>query len=244
MTTEQRLGQLVGVGVGPGDPDLISVKGVRWLKRSQVVAYPAGVAQQPGTAERIIAPWLRRGQTRLPLKFPYVQDMDTLTAAWQQAAAQVWPFLQRGQDVVFASEGDIGFYSTFTYLAQTLQHQHPQVTVQAVPGICSPLAAAAVLGVPLTVRSQTLAVLPALYTVADLEQTLAWAEVVVLMKVSSVYGQVWSLLERRQLLQHSTVVAYATRPEQRIYQDLRQYPQLQLPYFSLLIIQSSPDSLG
>ncbi|PSN17271.1 precorrin-2 C(20)-methyltransferase [filamentous cyanobacterium CCP5] len=234
-------GRLIGVGVGPGDSHLITVKGVQALKRSPVVAFPAG-RQQPGTAEQIIAPWGRRGQTRLPLEFPFVQEIGLLEAAWEKAATQVWTYLGQGLDVAFACEGDIGFYSTFTYLAQTLQRHHPQITIEAVPGICSPLAATAVLGLPLTVRSQKLAVLPALYTVDELEQALSWAEVVVLMKVSSVYPQVWSLLKRHHRLEHSYVVAYATRPEQRIYTDLSRHPQLELPYFSLLIVQKNPES--
>lgn len=244
MGSDLRRGRLIGVGVGPGEPDLITVKAVRALKRSQVVAFPAGSGQRPGTAEQIIAPWLRRAQLRLPLRFPFVQDPQQLEQAWEQAAGKVWSHLSQGQDVVFASEGDIGFYSTFTYLSQTLQRRHPQVVVEAIPGICSPLAASAVLGEPLTVRSQKLAVLPALYTVDELERALAWAEVVVLMKVSSVYAQVWSLLQRCGRLPQSAVVVYATRPEQRIYRDLSRYPQLDLPYFSLLIVQAGPDSLG
>jgi precorrin-2/cobalt-factor-2 C20-methyltransferase len=139
--------------------------------------------------------------------------------------------------VAFVSEGDVSFYSTFTYLAQTLQHHHPDVIVQAVPGICSPLAAAAVLGIPLTIRDHRLIVLPALYTVADLETALQNADVVVLMKVSSVYKQVWTVLKQHHLLQHSYIVERATLPDQVIYKDLSDRLNLELPYFSILIVQ-------
>jgi precorrin-2/cobalt-factor-2 C20-methyltransferase len=171
------------------------------------------------------------------LTFPYVQDVVTLTQAWQLAAQQVWHYLHSGQDVAFVCEGDVSFYSTFTYLAQTLQQMHPESVVQTIPGVCSPMAAASVLEIPLTVRQERLVVLPALYNVGELETILDWADVVVLMKVSSVYPEVWKVLQQRHLLEHAFVVERATLPEQIIYKDLCDHPTLKLPYFSLLIVK-------
>jgi precorrin-2/cobalt-factor-2 C20-methyltransferase len=145
--------------------------------------------------------------------------------------------------VAFVCEGDVSFYSTFTYLAQMLQQLHPESRVQTVPGVCSPMAAASVLGIPLTVRQERLVVLPALYNVGELETILDWADVVVLMKVSSVYPEVWEVLRRRQLLDHAFVVERATLPEQVIYADLRDRPTLKLPYFSLMLVKVSQSRL-
>ncbi|NEQ24254.1 MAG: precorrin-2 C(20)-methyltransferase [Microcoleus sp. SIO2G3] len=234
------IGTLYGIGAGPGDPELLTVKGLRLLQTASVVAFPAGINGQLGVAERSIAPWLQSHQIRLPLIFPYVQDETELQQAWQTAAEKVWPHLAQGRDVAFVSEGDVSFYSTFTYLAQTLQQLHPIAPIQAIPGVCSPLAAAAALGVPLTIRSQRLVILPALYAVADLETALNQADVLVLMKVSSVYSQVWQILHQRQLLPLSYVIERATLPNQVIHSDLRDRPDLKLPYFSLLIVQVTP----
>ncbi|MDZ4871763.1 MAG: Cobalamin biosynthesis protein CobIJ [Chroococcidiopsis cubana SAG 39.79] len=213
-------GILYGVSVGPGDPELITLKGLRSLQQAPVVAFPRGIQDKPGIAQQIIAPWLRSDQQQLPLDFPYVQDIEVLTKAWQLAAKQVWEYLQKGQDVAFACEGDISFYSTFTYLAQTLQQMYPAAVINYVPGVCSPMAAASALGLPLTVRQERLVVLPAIYNVNELESILDWAEVVVLMKVSSVYEQVWQVLQRKSLLQHSWIVERATLPNMVIYKDL------------------------
>lgn len=234
-----QVGTLYGIGVGSGDRELITLKGVRILKQSLVVAFPAGVGGRPGMAEQIIGEWLTEHQVKLALTFPYVQDTVTLTHAWQVAAEQVWQYLQLGQDVAFACEGDISFYSTFTYLAQMLQQLHPECVVEMVPGVCSPMAAASVLGIPLAVRQERLVVLPALYNVGELETVLDWADVVVLMKVSSVYHEVWQVLQRRHLLEQAWVVERATLPDQVIYNDLRDRPTLNLPYFSLLIVKVS-----
>ena len=233
-------GVLYGISLGVGDPELITLKGLRLLQQASVVAFPAGMRDKPGMAEQIVSPWLRTEQQKLPLRFPYVREESILIRAWKEAVARVWQYLKKGQDVAFVSIGDTSFYSTFTYLAQTLLQLHPQAVVQTVPGVCSPMAAAAVLGVPLTVGSQRLAILPALYCVKELEAVLEWADVAVLMKVSFVYQQVWQFLSQRQLLEASWVVERATLPNQTIYRDLRARPDLKLSYFSLLIVQCPP----
>jgi len=230
------LGTLYGIGVGPGDPELITLKALKRLQSAAVIAFPAGLQGRPGVAEQIIEPWLCDRQTRIPLSFPYVLDAQTLETAWQQAAATIWPYLQT-TDVVFACEGDVSFYGTFTYLAQYLRQQHPEVSIKAIAGVSSPMAAAAALGIPLTCQAERLAVLPALYSLKDLEETLGWAEVVVLMKVSRVYSQVWQILAQHQLLDQSYVVENATRANQKRYIGLKDHPDLALPYFSLLIVQ-------
>jgi precorrin-2/cobalt-factor-2 C20-methyltransferase len=238
LMVHDKSGILYGISVGTGDPELITVKGLRLLQQAPVVAFPAGKVKSAGFAEEIIAPWLLPGQEKLPLEFPYIQDEIKLQQAWEKAAKQVWRYLQQGQNVAFACEGDVSFYSTFTYLAQTLQQLHPEAIIETVPGVCSPMATAAALGIPLTVRNQRLAVLPALYSIQDLETILDWADVIVLMKVSSVYQEVWKILKERHLLAQAWVVEWATLPTQVIYSNLHHYPQLSLSYFSLLIIKN------
>ncbi|MGB3512689.1 MAG: precorrin-2 C(20)-methyltransferase [Microcoleaceae cyanobacterium] len=239
MLNSPSLGILYGISIGPGDPELIAIKGIKLLEKCPVVAFPAGLRNQPGIAQQIVTPWLKPHQIQLSLNFPYVQDETILNQAWQVAATEVWQYLQNGQDVAFACEGDVSFYSTFTYLAQTLKQLHPEALVQTVPGICSPIAAVAALGIPLTIRNQRLAILPALYNVGVLESALNWADVVVLMKVSSVYEQVWKILQQRGLLNNAYVVERATLPTQVIYQGLGDRPHLKLPYFSLMIVTNS-----
>jgi precorrin-2/cobalt-factor-2 C20-methyltransferase len=229
-------GCLYGIGVGPGDPDLISIKGLRCLQQVPVVAFPAGVSGNSGIAERIIESWLSPAQRRLALSFPYIQRQTLLEQAWRLAAQQVGEYLAQGQDVAFASEGDVSFYSTFTYLSESVQALYPHVTIKTIPGISAPMMAAAAMGLPLTVQRDRLAILPALYCVEDLTTVMEWADVVVLMKVASVYEQVWPILQKAQLLAHSYVIVEASRPQQQIYQNLQHHPTLKLPYFSLLII--------
>ncbi|MCM1983877.1 precorrin-2 C(20)-methyltransferase [Lyngbya confervoides] len=232
-----RLGQLYGISVGPGDPELITVKGLKRLQTSPVVAFPAGVRSPLGVAQRIIQPWLQPHQTLLPLDFPMVQDAPQLQRAWDQAAHRSLPYLQQGQDIAFVSEGDVSFYSTYTYLALTLKGLCPDLKTEAIPGVCSPLAAAAALEIPLTIQSDRLVVLPALYQGEDLAAALEQADVLVLMKVGAVYAQVWQLLQRLHLLDRSALIVHASQPQQKIYRDLTAYAHLAPPYFSLMIVQ-------
>lgn len=148
-----KIGTLYGISVGTGDSELITVKGLKILQRVSLVAFPLGMNDQPGIAEQIIQPWLSE-QTQLALAFPYTQDEQLLQQAWKKAAEQVWGYLKLGEDVAFACEGDISFYSTFNYLAQTIAEHHPEIKIEMIPGVCSPLAAASALGIPLTIRQQ------------------------------------------------------------------------------------------
>jgi precorrin-2/cobalt-factor-2 C20-methyltransferase len=232
-----KLGTLYGVSVGTGDPELITVKGLRILQSSEIVAFPSGINNRLGTAQTIISSWLQPHQQTLPLKFPYVRDVLTLETAWSEAAQKVGFYLQQGTDITFACLGDLSFYGTFTYLAQNVKRLYPEANIETVPGVCSPMAMASVLGVPLTVDRQRLAILPAIYTVQELEIALDWAEVVVLLKVNSVYKQVWQILQRRNLLQSSSIVEKVTFPEQKIYSDLTNRPHLDLSYFSIMLIE-------
>lgn len=237
-----KIGTLYGVSVGTGDPELITVKGLKLLQNTPIIAFPAGLNQQSGVAEKIITPWLMPQQLKIPLHFPYVQAQNILEKAWEVAAESLWIYLYQGQDVVFACEGDISFYSTFTYLAQNLQKQHPEAKIERIPGVCSPMAAGSALGIPLTVREQRLVVLPALYQMSELEKALDWAEVVVLMKISSVYESVWQILADRNLFKNAYIVEKATTIDEKIYRNLEQYPNLKLSYFSILIIQVNVES--
>ncbi|MFN3690907.1 MAG: SAM-dependent methyltransferase, partial [Fimbriimonadales bacterium] len=105
---------LCGIGVGPGDPELITLKGWRRLQQARVIAFPAGRQGRRGIAEEIISPYKDPQPIYLPLEFPYVLEEEVLKRAWHKAAEQVYAYLAQGMDVVFACEGDVSFYSTFS----------------------------------------------------------------------------------------------------------------------------------
>jgi precorrin-2/cobalt-factor-2 C20-methyltransferase len=230
------LGKLYGLSVGPGDPELITLKALNILQSSPVISFPQGIKGRLGIAQRIAQQYFQPHQIQLELHFPYVLDMEVLHQAWEDAAKELIPYLQQGQNIAFLCEGDINFYGSFTYLAQAVQRQLPHVTIETVGGVCSPMALASIIPQPLTIRDEKLLIIPTLYHREQLAQGLTQAEVVILMKVASSYGTVWQLLKEKDLLTRSLIIERATFPEQKVYQNLEQYPDLQLNYFSILAI--------
>ena len=230
-------GRLWGISVGPGDSELLTLKGLRILQTVDVVACPQNRQGEPGMAYTIVKSHLRPEQTILPLDLPFVRDPVQLQQAWRLAGETLVPLLAQGQDVAFITEGDASLYSTFSYVAQSVHRLAPAVEIITVPGVCSPLAAMAALNRPLSLGAEKISILPALYDVSELTHALEWAEVVVLMKVSSVFGQVWQTLKERGLLEHASLVERVGSPEEKQYPSLVNLADYTPPYFSILIVR-------
>lgn len=230
-------GHFWGIGVGPGDPEWLTLKGLRMLQSAPVLACPQNREGQPGMAYNIIQRFLTPQQAIVTLDLPFLCDLDILNEAWDEAATRVLSYLRAGQDVAFVSEGDVSFYSTFTYLARAVHLQAPQVKIEAIPGVSSPSAAAASLRSPLAIWDDKVAILPAVHQSGDLAQALDWADVVVLMKVSSVFEDVWHLLAARGLLNYCSLVEWVGTPKEQVYTSLEGLEQYTPPYFSVLIVR-------
>jgi len=228
-------GRLYGIGVGPGDPELITLRGLRLLQAVPVVAFPAGRHGQPGFAERIVAHFLRPEQRRLPLDFPFVSERAVLERAWRLAADRLATELGTGRDVAFLTEGDASFYSTFTYLLAEFQGRYPEIAVTVVPGVASPMAAAAALQRPLVIGDEALVVLPTMHRLAELDLAAADGRTVVLLKVAPVWPQVHAWLSERSLLDRAFLVAWVSTDQEKIYSPPPP-PESPLPYFCLLVI--------
>ncbi|NJK62936.1 MAG: precorrin-2 C(20)-methyltransferase [Synechococcaceae cyanobacterium SM2_3_1] len=235
MTSD--LGTFWGLSAGAGSPGWLTLEGLERLQRSEVVAFPQNRAGEPGLAYQIVRAYLRPEQTLLALNLPFEQDLIKLEAAWRLAADQIHHYLLQGQSVVFVSEGDVSLYSTFTYLAHALQHLDSRIPIQVVPGVCSPLAAVAALQCPLAIGAEKLAVLPAMYSLQDLDQATAWADVVVLLKVAPVFHDVWRWLQQRGWLDQACLVEWVGHPQQQLFTNLSELEDHHPPYFSLLILR-------
>ena len=237
LTDSLSWGKLWGVSVGPGDDEWLTLKGLRVLQTVDVVACPQNRQGQPGMAYNIVKSHLRPEQTILPLDLPFVRDPVQLQQAWTAAGETLVPLLAQGQDIVFITEGDASLYSTFSYVAQSVNRLAPDVEITTVPGVCSPLAAMAALNRPLSLGAEKIVILPALYDVSELTHALEWAEVVVLMKVASVYSQVWQTLKIAGLLENASLVERVGSSEEKRYPSLVDLADHKPPYFSILIVR-------
>src|SRR5947207_13063001 len=164
-------GQLCGIGVGPGDPELLTLKGLRLLQAVPVVAYP-GPETGLSFARGIVAQWLDRGQREIAIRFP-MRPGPPPAAIYDEAAAQLAAVLDDGDDIAFLCQGDPLFYGSFAGIYTRLA---PRYKVTIVPGVSSLTACAAAAGLPLAQRDATLSVIPATLAEGDLARQLAASE--------------------------------------------------------------------
>jgi len=240
--TERRAGgRLWGVGVGPGDPELVTVKAHRLIQSSGAVAFFAA-AGRPSNARAAAASHLRPGQRELALRYPVTTELAAgaryerlLTGFYDEAADRIAVVLDEGIDVAVLCEGDPLFYGSYMYLHNRLASRYRS---EVVPGVPSIVAGAAVLGAPLVCRNETLSVLSGVLPGEELKRRLVAAEAAVVMKLGRNLQKVRSCVEAAGLLERAWYVERATMPEQRILPLVEADPAC-APYFSIVVIPSA-----
>ena len=237
------MSRLYAVGVGPGDPELVTRKAERILRSVPVICAPTGAAEAASYALAIVEPFLdRERQEVLTRVFPMSKDEGTLIPHWEAAAAEVAARIAGGQEVAFITIGDPFLYSTFLYLYRIFREKYPQIDIEVVPGITSIGAAAAAAGVPLGLSSDRIAVLPATYEEQKLRRTLLEFDTVILMKVNRVFDRVYALLEELGMGGNAVFVRRVGSSEEEVVTDLSTLVGKKLDYLSLLIVRH--DSRG
>ncbi|MDQ3232388.1 MAG: precorrin-2 C(20)-methyltransferase [Pseudobdellovibrionaceae bacterium] len=233
-----KTGKLIGIGLGPGASDLITLRALRHLQTLPVLAIPRPNPWTPSLAFRIIKEHLLtdNGQEHLFLEFPMSRDPEILIPAWTKAFAAIRSRLEAGLDVGFVTQGDPFVFSTFIYVYESLKADIPGLEVEMVPGVSSINAVPNVAGRPLVDGQERLAVIPATYGIEDLRSILRSFDSVVLMKVSSIMPQIVQVLEEENLLECSVYVEKATTEDQRIIHDLRSIRNDRCVYFSMVVV--------
>jgi precorrin-2/cobalt-factor-2 C20-methyltransferase len=225
-------GTLFGIGVGPGDPELMTVKAWRLLATAKVVAFVAANGGE-STARSIAAPFLAEGTTEIAIDMPMRVEREPGQNAYDEGAARISQYLAKGDDVVMLCEGDPFFYGSFMYVFQRLA---PRFKAVVVPGVTSITAAAAMLGAPLCERDDVLKVLPATLPEADLYRELSTAQSAAIMKVGRHMGKVKQVLQTLQLEVHATAIQHATLPHETI-RPVASISENSLPYFTTIIVR-------
>ena len=237
-------GRLLGLGVGPGDPELLTLKALRLLKSATVVAYFVAKAKHNaghgGNAFGIIEEHLSDAQQRLPLVYPVTTEKlapplsyeDVIADFYDTCAEQIARLLDAGQDVAVICEGDPFFYGSYMYLHDRLAERYE---VDVVPGVCSMLGCASVLGTPLVYRNQSLSVLSGVLAEDELEQRLRDAEAAVVMKLGRNFDKVRRVLRKLGLDDRAHYVERATMASQKIVL-LDEVEPMDSPYFSMILV--------
>ena len=225
-------GMLFGLGIGPGDPDLITIKARRILQSVPVVAYPA-----PDTgdslARAIAAPHLGGGQTEIVIRTPMTPGNFPANDVYDRYASEIARHLDAGRDVAVLCEGDPFLFGSFMYLFERLSGKY---RVEVVPGVSSLGAVAAAAGRPLVSRNQVLSILPAPMDEAELERHLADTDAAAIMKVGRHLEKVKRVLARLGLDGGATYVEHASMADQKVL-PLSDVGADAAPYFSMVLVR-------
>ena len=228
-------GILYGVGVGPGDPDLMTLRAHNLIRTARVVAYPA-LAGAPSFARSIAADFIAPDAQEIAIDVPMTTERAPAQAAYDKGAEDIRAALDAGEDVVCLCEGDPFFYGSFMYLFARLRDS---VQVEVVPGVSSVTTCAARAGLPLAARNERLTILPGPLPEDELRSRIEGAESVAIMKVGRHLPKIRGVIAQLDLTDQAIYVERASLPGERIC-PLGEAPDL-APYFSMVLLIKGGD---
>jgi precorrin-2/cobalt-factor-2 C20-methyltransferase len=233
-------GTLYGIGVGPGDPELMTVKAVRVLASCHHVCVPKAKDLASSIALEIARRYIAAGAIIHETTFLMTADKALLEQSHRQAAMEILAIVQKGEDCCFLTLGDPMLYSTYIYLVRALRGLEPSARVETIPGITAFSAAAALTNFAVGEGKEPVTIVPGSDDFAGLSWALDGGGTVVLMKVGGRLQKVLDELDGRGLLEHAVFVSHAGQAGQRIETDLRRLRGVaaEVGYLSIMIIQA------
>ncbi len=238
-------GTLYGIGVGPGDPDLITVKGAKILQRCAHVFVPKarheGGSVALGIAEKHINPDARIHE----IVFPMTTDKAELEARWEESARAVAEVLEGGLDACFLTLGDAFLYSTYIYMLRALRRRIPDLEVVTVPGITAFSAAAALAEFPVGEAKEPVTIIPTADDLDEVRRSLAESGTVILMKVGKRLQRILEVLDEFDALDRGVFVSRAGMDGQRVVRDLRELrgEEETRGYLSIVLIRGKGEEI-
>ncbi|MGR3484855.1 MAG: precorrin-2 C(20)-methyltransferase [Paracoccaceae bacterium] len=228
-------GTLIGVGLGPGAPDLMTLRAARAVAAARVIAYPT-LAGADSFARAIAAELIAPGAVEIAIDLPMSTDRRPAQAAYDRGAAEIAAHLDAGRDVACLCEGDPFFYGSFMYVHARLSGRY---ACEVIPGVTSVTACAAAAAMPLCARNERLTVLPGPLPEAELRARIEGAEAVAIMKVGRHLPKIRGVIDALGLTDRATYVERATLDAQ-VVRPLAQAPEA-APYFSMILLNKGSD---
>ncbi len=232
------LGNFYGIGVGPGDNELLTLKAVRIIKSVDCVFVPKADTKESSTALGIVKDVIADKRI-IEQVYPMVRDKTKLKTAWLKAANEVKCEVESGNNVAYLTIGDPLTFSTYCYLLQYLSKLIPSQNIHTIPGITSYNAAACLANFPLIEQDEKLAVIPISKEVSELRPILKNFDTVVLMKVAKKLDEVIKLLEEMNLIDNALFASYVGFKNELITHDLKSLKGSGKGYLSIIIVRKS-----
>lgn len=229
-------GTLYGIGVGPGDPELITLKALKVLHRVPHIFAACSTKNTYSLALSIVRCHLNgAGIEHLP--FPMSKDPQVLQEAWERNARRVLEVLDTGCDAAFVTLGDPLTYSTFGYLLKTLKHVRPELCIVTIPGITSYNAAAALTHIPLAEGEESFYLVSGALGAAKLKEVIEKSDNIVMLKTYRHFDEIYQALEEMNLLDRATCISRCGLDGETVVENLRDLNGRAMPYLSMVIIK-------
>lgn len=226
-------GKFFGIGVGPGDPELLTVKAINLLKKIDAVIAPKTEKKSDSLALSIVQDYLREDVEIVYQTFPMVRDFAESKIIFETNQQEILNLLDAGKNVAFFTLGDPMFYSTYIYVFQLLQESG--VEIETVPGVPAFLAISSYIGKPLCFGNEILTVIPATATKEKISDALKISDATVLMKVYKNFSEVVDLLGEENLLSNAVLVSRQGLKDEKIITDLESHKAEKLNYLSTIL---------
>ena len=239
MTLDKITGTFYGIGVGPGDPELLTVKAINALKKIDVLIAPKTEKKSDSVALSIAQPYLKSSVEIVYQTFPMVRDFAEETEIFEANKEEILEHLRGGQNVGFATLGDPMFYSTYIYIFRLLKSCG--VEIVTIPGVPAFLAIAAQIGRPIVFGNDILTIIPATAELDAIKNSLARADSTVLMKVYKNFPEVVDALKAHGMIEDAVLVSRCGLDDEKIITDVAAHKDEHLNYLSTIITRRKHD---
>ena len=188
---------LIGIGVGPGDPELLTVKAVKAIHDADIIMCPASKEDRPSIALSVVDPIIDKSKNQeiVKLIFPMTKDKDVLEETWKKNAKIMAETVQSGKNVVYLTVGDPFLYSTWIYMHKDLTEKYPEMNISVIPGIVSMFTFASKVGVSIAEGAEKVAIIPSCYDLSSVKEIAKNSESMIFLKDGRYFDQVIDVLK-------------------------------------------------
>ena len=227
-------GIFYGIGVGPGDPELLTVKAIKAIEQVDVLIAPKTEKKDGSVALTVAKPYLKKDVEIVYQVFPMVKGFaENSTDAWESNKQEILELLRSGKNVAFLTIGDPMFYSTYIYVFRLLENE--RVDIQTIPGIPAFAAIGSQLGYPIVEGDDVLSIIPATASPEKVEKAMQAADNVVLMKVYKNFEEVADMLDKNEMAEQAVLVSRAGLDDEKIIYNVLAHKKDKLNYLSTIL---------